>query len=124
MEVTLMNHGKTKDILSIVAYHNKNFYMVSVRKEVIEETPDGSCLRMFDAVSENNFSFKIFEGRKSNKKLQKLENFLQYYAEYLLGLWYNRKYDEMKNFIIDSAKKIFIFKTLDIDQENNLRIEL
>ena len=108
MEVTLMNNGKTKDILSIVAYHNKNFYMVSVRKEVIEETPDGSYLRTFDSVSENNFSFKIFEGRKSNKKLQKLENLLQYYSEYLLDLWYNRKYDEMKNFIIDSAKK-FLF---------------
>ena len=108
MEVTLMNNGKTKDVLSIVAHHNKNFYMVSVRKEVIEEMPDGSFLRSFDAMSKNNFSFKIFEGRKSNKKLQKLENLLQYYSEYLLGLWHNKKYDEMKKFIIDSAKK-FLF---------------
>ena len=88
--ITLKEENEKVTNLVIKPMHSNGFYKVHVRKETIEG--NFSTWMPFD---NGNFNVTIGQGRKSQKKLNIIENYINSNSNLLKDMWLHNKYSEM-----------------------------
>ena len=88
--ITLEKTDEKSVNLVIEPKHSDGMYKVYVRKETIEGM--FSTWMTFD---NGNFYVTIGQGRKSQKKLNTIENYINSNSNLLKGMWLDNKYREM-----------------------------
>ena len=88
--ITLKEEDEKVTNLVIKPMHSNGVYKVHVRKETIEG--NFSTWMPFD---NGNFNVTIGQGRKSQKKLDTIENYINSNSNLLKDMWLNNKYSEM-----------------------------
>lgn len=83
-----------KEVLEIKITHSNGFYNCFIHKSLISGNFSETML-----FAKGNFRFKVFQGRKSQKKINKLEIFIYENQEQLKNLWLQGNYDQMINLI-------------------------
>ena len=98
-EIKLDDRGRQEqDVLSLEVRHSDGCYKLTVKKETHKELEPGGtmyveCLLFADG----NFNYKLLEGRKSQKKLDKFNDIIEANKEHLTELWKNSKYTDICN---------------------------
>ena len=88
--ITLEKTDEKSVNLVIKPMHSNGVYKVHVRKETIEG--NFSTWMPFD---NGNFNVTIGQGRKSQKKLNTIENYISNNSNLLKDMWLDNKYHEM-----------------------------
>lgn len=88
--ITLEKTDEKSVNLVIEPMHSNGVYKVHVRKETIEG--NFSTWMPFD---NGNFNVTIGQGRKSQKKLNTIENYINSNSNLLKDMWIDNKYREM-----------------------------
>ena len=83
-----------KEVLEIKITHSNGFYNCFIHKSLISGNFSETML-----FAQGNFWFKISQGRKSQKKIDKLRNFVFENQEQLKNLWLQGNYNQMINLI-------------------------
>lgn len=94
MEILLENNS----VLDIHISHNKGEYNLYVHKKK-ERAVDGVVIVEYSPFDEGNFSCTLLEGRKSGKKLEKMNAILLNKKDVLLDLWQNKQYDTICRYV-------------------------
>lgn len=84
--------------------HRNGQYRLSVHKEFQKDYGDGVIMRQFTPFADGNFITTLFEGRKSSKKLEKLNNLLETNKKIITDFWTNGKYGNLV-YYVDSLVK-------------------
>lgn len=79
--------------------HRNGQYRLSVHKEYQRDYGDGVIMREFTPFADGNFTAKLFEGRKSSKKLAHFENLLNSNSSLITKMWLGGNYQELRNYI-------------------------
>ena len=79
--------------------HRNGQYRLSVHKEYQKDYGDGVIMREFTPFADGNFTAKLFEGRKSSKKLEKLNSLLENNKKIITDFWTNGKYGNLVVFV-------------------------
>ena len=79
--------------------HRNGQYRLSVHKEYQKDYGDGVIMREFTPFADGNFTAKLFEGRKSSKKLAHFENLLNSNSSLITKMWLGGNYKELCNYI-------------------------
>ena len=88
--ITLKEEDEKVTNLVIKPMHSNGVYKVHVRKEVVER--NFSTWMPFES---GNFNVTIGQGRKSQKKLDTIENYINTNSNLLKDMWLHNKYSEM-----------------------------
>lgn len=88
MNIILKKEGNKEEVLNIEATHNEGRYSVILKKEIIEYK-NGYFTKTFAPFSQGNFRIFLFEGRKSQKKINKINFFIDLKKDEILNLWNN-----------------------------------
>lgn len=101
------NNNLTYEQLSMKAMHINGLYRFSVSKETITEE-NGFICTQFIPFAGGNFNYTVASGRKSQKKLDILNQIIEENQEKLTELWKNEQYQTMCSLLKDIAvlKKI------------------
>lgn len=86
--------------LSMEGTHYNGTYKVIVTKEDIQ---DGFIMSM--PFARGNFNIRLADGRKSQKKLDKLNNYLEANKESLVSLWKEEQYQDMVNKVCSDVRE-------------------
>lgn len=79
--------------------HRNGQYRLSVHKEYQKDYGNGVIMREFTPFADGNFTAKLFEGRKSSKKLAHFENLLNSNSSLITKMWLGGNYKELCNYI-------------------------
>ena len=79
--------------------HRNGQYRLSVHKEFEKDYGDGVIMREFTPFADGNFTTTLFEGRKSSKKLEKLNSLLETNKKIITDFWTNGKYSSLFAFV-------------------------
>ena len=79
--------------------HRNGQYRLSVHKEYQKDYGDGVIMREFTPFADGNFTAQLFEGRKSSKKLAKLNSLLETNKKIITDFWTNGKYSNLVVFV-------------------------
>ena len=79
--------------------HRNGQYRLSVHKEYQKDYGNGVIMRKFTPFADGNFTAKLFEGRKSSKKLAHFENLLNSNSSLITKMWLGGNYKELCNYI-------------------------
>lgn len=91
LETNVLGEEKTvQDVLSIEPSHYNGKYKVTVNKEEVK-----NGFRSFLLFADGNFNVTVGSGRKSAKKLEKLEQYINRNKEELVSMWKAKKYQLM-----------------------------
>lgn len=78
--------------------HRDGSYNLYVHKEK-ERTIDGVSIVEYCPFDEGNFCFTLLEGRKSSKKLEKMNASLLDKKDVILNLWQNKDYEKLCRYV-------------------------
>lgn len=87
-----------KYVLDMHISHNKGKYNLYVHK-VKEHNLGGITISEYSPFDEGNFCFTLLEGRKSSKKLEKMNTILFNKKDVLLDLWQNKQYNTICSYV-------------------------
>lgn len=79
--------------------HRNGQYRLSVHKEYQKDYGDGVIMREFTPFADGNFTAKLFEGRKSSKKLEKLNNLLETNQKIITDFWVSGNYGNLVYYV-------------------------
>lgn len=101
------NNNLTYEQLNMKVIHINGLYRFSVSKETITEE-NGFICTQFIPFAGGNFNYTITSGRKSQKKLDTLNQIIEDNQNKLVDFWENAQYQAMCGFLKDIAvlKKI------------------
>ena len=94
MKIPLNNDSN----LDIHISHSKGEYNLYVYKEK-NRTVDGVEFVEYTPFDEGNFCTTLLEGRKSSKKLEKMNAILLNKKDFLLDFWRNKKYNVLCKYV-------------------------
>lgn len=101
MKIPLSNTSN----LDIYIFHRKGEYNLYVYKEK-PRIVDGVEFVEYCPFDEGNFCFTLLEGRKSGKKLEKMNAILSSKKDFLLDFWQNKKYKVLCQYVFDLVKDL------------------
>lgn len=101
MKIPLNNNSG----LDIHISHSKGEYILYVHKENARIV-DGVEFVEYCPFDEGNFCFTLLEGRKSSKKLEKMNAILSKNECFLLDFWQNKKYKVLCQYVLDLIKDL------------------
>lgn len=101
MKIPLNNNSA----LDIHISHIKGKYNLYVHKEKTRVV-DGVEFVEYLPFAEGNFCFTLLEGRKSSKKLEKMNAILSNKKDFLLDFWQNKKYKVLCQYVLDLIKDL------------------
>lgn len=108
MMIELEKQENQKKVLAVEvdAYDKK--YVFRVRQETLIKR-DGYTIRKFGCFQEGNFNFTLNYGRKSQKKLDTLNDFIKEKSNILLDMWKQGKHKDMCSLMLafTQDKKMF-----------------
>lgn len=84
--------------------HINGRYVFFIRKEFEKDYGNGVVMREFTPFADGNGKFTLFEGRKSSKKLEKLNNLLETNKKIITDFWTNGNYGNLV-YYVDSLVK-------------------
>lgn len=87
-----------KEVLEIKITHSNGFYNCFIHKSLI-----GGNFRETTLFAKGNFGFKIFQGRKSQKKIVKLRVFVHENQEKIKNLWLQNDYNQIIDLIREAV---------------------
>lgn len=96
MNIILKKECNKEEVLNIEAMHNEGRYSVILKKEVIEYK-EGYFTKTFSPFAKGNFKIYLFKGRKSQKKLNKINFFIDLKKDEILKLWTKNQIKEIVN---------------------------
>lgn len=96
---------KNNSALDIHISHIKGKYNLYVHKEKTRVV-DGVEFVEYSPFDEGNFCATLLEGRKSGKKLEKMNAILSKNKEFLLDFWQNKKYKVLCQYVFDLVKDL------------------
>lgn len=96
---------KNNSALDIHISHIKGKYNLYVHKEKTRVV-DGVEFVEYSPFDEGNFCFTLLEGRKSSKKLEKMNAILSNKKDFLLDFWQNKKYKVLCQYVFDLVKDL------------------
>ena len=103
-EEVLKDNGNTEqDRLSIEAKHFDGMYKLSVQKETVTNYKEGWSSVSTLLFANGNFLYRLSAGRKSQKKLDKLNTIIENNKSTLTDLWLQEKFMEMGNLVKEQA---------------------
>ena len=92
LTTTTDDRGRQLDtLLEVVVKHHDGYYKVHCN--ILEDMHDG-CIT-WKPFQDGDFNIKIAEGRKSTKKLEKYNSYIENNFEELFNLWTNKEYKEL-----------------------------
>ena len=92
LETVTDNRDRQVDkILEVVVKHHDGYYKVHCN--LLEDAHDGFIT--WKPFQEGDFNIKIAEGRKSAKKLDKYNSYINNNADELFNLWSNKEYTQL-----------------------------
>jgi len=94
MKVALENNF----VLDIHISHSEGEYNLHVQKER-ERKLGGITISEYSPFDEGNFYFTLLEGRKSSKKLEKMNAILADKKDILLDYWQNKQYNTLCRYV-------------------------
>ena len=94
MKIPLNNDSN----LEIHISHSKGKYNLYVHKEKTRIV-DGVEFVEYCPFDDGNFCFTLLEGRKSSKKLEKMNAILLSKKDFLLDFWQNKKYTVLCQYV-------------------------
>ena len=103
MQVKL--NDKNEYLIAEVVHRNGQ-YRLSVHKEFERTFEDGVVMREFMPFADGNFGFHLFDGRKSSKKLEKLNALLETNKKVITDFWVNGKYNNLCYYVDSLVKTI------------------
>ena len=92
------------DYLCIETGHNDGKYRLSVNKETHK-----GMFKEFLPFANGNFSVRIGLGRKSAKKLDKLNNIIENTKEQITELWKQGKYNDIVSLVLNKCSEDKVF---------------
>ena len=95
MKIPLNNNSS----LDIHISHSKGKYNLYVHKEKTRIV-DGVEFVEYSPFDEGNFCFTLLEGRKSSKKLEKMNAILSNKKDFLLDFWQDKKYNVLRQYVL------------------------
>ena len=102
-EVTKDNGNTEQDRLSMEVKHFDGKYTLSVQKETVTKRKEGWSSISFILFEKGNFNYGLSLGRKSQKKLDKLNLIIENNKDTLTELWLNDKFVEMGKLVQSNA---------------------
>lgn len=106
-KVLLNKVGNNKEeVLDLQVIHRLGSYVFTVSKKFIEYKDNCSITTIIPFAS-GNFNYKITKGRKSQKKLDLLNNIIEENKHTLLGLWTSAEYKAMCNLIQTHNQRVY-----------------
>ena len=79
--------------------HINGRYVFFIHKEFEKDYGNGLIMREFIPFADGNGKFTLFEGRKSSKKLEKLNSLLETNKKIITDFWTNGKYGNLVVFV-------------------------
>ena len=97
---------KKQDVLVMEVSHNTPNYTLRVRKET-HTLHNGYNMTEFMPFADGNFSYRVTQGRKSEKKLNILDSILNSNKETFVNLWKNGQYKTLvETYALEVAKQL------------------
>ena len=101
-EKRIIDGREEQEVLVLKVVHCNGLYRFSCNKETNRIEMGYTCCE-FIPLAKGNFNYTVTTGRKSQKKLNILNNILETHKEKLTELWKTEKYQDMCRLVSDIA---------------------
>ena len=101
-EKRIIDGKEEQEVLILKVVHYNGLYRFRCNKET-NRIERGYTCREFIPLAKGNFNYTVTTGRKSQKKLNILNNLLETHKEKLTELWKAEKYQDMCRLVSDIA---------------------